>query len=1158
MGAVGSNTGCSAAVMPGAAVETSASAGPSGAAATTASRSAACACSTAALRPSSTAPAAAGSIVVRRSAVPQREPGSSIASATASSPSASRAKAFGAETPSGAIAKRTAALARYGTGARCSPSARAIRHSSTAPSPSSPPTVSAPKSARLRHSALRPAAVSASALHARPSSVAIASLSQPCSSLSSRSMTSLLGEAEHAAGDDVALDLLRTAVDGRGARVEVGLVPEVVLGAIVRLPVLERRAEDLERGRREALLGLGHEQLHARAVRADGAAVEELPDGPVRVMPQHLDADQRSGERDLRLRIVDQRLAAERPLGAHAHRTVEPRAQLDLTRERGGPAFVSERVHGDLPSVAASAEQVLLRHHDVVQEQLAELGVAGDLRHRPHFEARRAHLHDQHRDPAVPGRVRVRAGEHAAPARELPPGDPRLLAAHDEVVVVLDRARSQRREVGARVGLREALAPDRVRREDRRDVAAPLLVGAEAQQRGAEHVEPHDVDELGRAGGRELRAAPDLRRGGPPAAAELGRPRAAHVAGLVAARLPRPQRLDALLERSRQAPRIGRLGGEERPDLLLEPALGVARGKSHEWHTTKLISLQVGWCLRRLDRCLRSTRLRLHRAATTTMHETHRGEESTMSTLRFQPEAARFYTEGHWRAGDLWGDFAARAAATPDKAALILDDRAVTYGELRRGAVALSARLAAGGVRAGDVVVLLGRHSIEAAVAFLGALHRGAVLAPLPPMFNATQLSALSRQTRAKAIVSFGGDREIATCERVAGEVDAFVPIRPETLDELVREDAPDERTARGADDVAVLIHSSGTTSEPKGIVHSSNTLRYATEGLCRRWGLSGDDTFLVVSEFGFVGGLVFGYLPVLLTGGTGVLMSRWNPDEALRLVEERRCTYVLLMPTHGADALRAAEATDRDLSSMRVLAAPGLTPERRLAMREAFGVPPLADYGLSEVPGHTAHGLHEPEPKLVATEGRPYDGTEIRILGPDDVVLGPGEIGAVVVNGPSRFLGFLGNDELTRASLTSWGGYRTGDLGYLDEDGHLIYVGRSKDVIRRGGVTVVPAEVEPVLLRHPAIHEAAIVPPPDDRLGERACAALILEPGAPAPTLAQLQAFLETEGVAKYTWPESVEIFADFPRTPSMKVVKREVVKRILDRSVPAGATAS
>ena len=101
-----------------------------------------------------------------------------------------------------------------------------------------------------------------------------------------------------------------------------------------------------------------------------------------------------------------------------------------------------------------------------------------------------------------------------------------------------------------------------------------------------------------------------------------------------------------------------------------------------------------------------------------------------------------------------------------------------------------------------------------------------------------------------------------------------------------------------------------------------------------------------------------------------------------------------------------------------------------------------------------------------------------------------------MIVNGPSRFLGFLNNDELTRESLTEWGGYRTGDLGYLDEDGQFVYVGRSKDIIRRGGVTIVPAEVEPVILRHPDVREVAIVPLPDERLGERACAAIIAVEG--------------------------------------------------------------
>ena len=344
-------------------------------------------------------------------------------------------------------------------------------------------------------------------------------------------------------------------------------------------------------------------------------------------------------------------------------------------------------------------------------------------------------------------------------------------------------------------------------------------------------------------------------------------------------------------------------------------------------------------------------------------------------------------------------------------------------------------------------------------------------------------------------------------------------------------------------------MHSSGTTSAPKGIAHSSNTMRYATEALCDRWELTGDDVYLVVCEFGFVGGLIFGYFPVLLNGATGVLINRWDPDHALRLVEQHRCTYVLLMPTHAADILDAVRATESDLSSMRVLAAPGLTGERRLEMKEAFGLPPLADYGLSEVPGHAAHGLDEPEDKMIRTEGRPYEGTEIRIVDDGGRPLPAGTVGNVVVNGPSRFLGFLNNPELTRTSLDDSGGYRTGDLGTIDEDGHFTFVGRSKDIIRRGGVTILPAELEPVILRHPAVHEVAVVPVPDERLGERACAAIIPKEGAVAPTLEELQAYLHSEGVAKYTWPESVVAFTTFPRTPSLKVVKRDVVELILER---------
>ena len=473
-----------------------------------------------------------------------------------------------------------------------------------------------------------------------------------------------------------------------------------------------------------------------------------------------------------------------------------------------------------------------------------------------------------------------------------------------------------------------------------------------------------------------------------------------------------------------------------------------------------------------------------------------------MSTLAFQPDAERFYAEGYWRSGDLWGEFASRASVAATKTALVVGEQSTTYRELERAAVALSARLAESSIRPGDVVLLLGRHSIEAAVALLACFHRGAIAAPLPPMFGAAQLSALAAQANAKALISFGGDAEIAKCASLQGDVPLVLALRPDEVRDLVAKRPQVSRQEIEADELALLLHSSGTTSAPKGIMHSSNTLRYATEQILERWELTPQDTHLVVCEFGFVGSLVFGYLATLLSGATGVVLPRWKAEEALRLIEQHRCSYVLYMPTHGADILRAGRESTRDCSSLRVMAATGLSQDQRIAMHQVFDRPPLADYGLSEIPGHIAHTLSEPWEKMIKTEGLPFRGTQVRILDNDGDALPPGEVGAIVVNGPSRFLGFLANEQLTRESLASWGGYLTGDLGYLDEDGHLVYMGRSKDIIRRGGVTLVPAEMETVILRHPSIREVAVVPLPDDRLGERACAAVILQAGSEAPSL--------------------------------------------------------
>jgi acyl-coenzyme A synthetase/AMP-(fatty) acid ligase len=518
-----------------------------------------------------------------------------------------------------------------------------------------------------------------------------------------------------------------------------------------------------------------------------------------------------------------------------------------------------------------------------------------------------------------------------------------------------------------------------------------------------------------------------------------------------------------------------------------------------------------------------------------------------MITRASEPEAASYYDRGFWRREDLWQDFDARATERPDKPALVCGQATLTFGELRDAASALSKQVADQGVRPGDVVGLCGHHSIEAVVALTAGLHGGWVLAPVPPMFSEEQLRTLMRQCGARALLGFGSETSIDKCRAAADAVSLVAGVGDVGALLATAVDAP--RRSVDPDAMAVILLSSGTTSTPKGIVHSTNTIRYASEQVLARWGLGHDDRLLVITEFGFVGGLVFGYLPCILSGATAVLLPRWDAAEAARLIERHRCTYTLLMPTHGADLLYSEDAADRDLSSLRVLVSAGMSRERRIAMRERFGLPPLGDYGLSEVPGNCAPAPDAPWEKILETDGLPFDGTDVRILDADDLSVASGVQGHVVINGPSRFLCFFGNEQLTMSSLTDWGGYRTGDIGTLDDDGYFTYVGRDKDIIRRGGITIVPTEIEPVLLRHRTIREVALVGVDDERLGERACAAILLQPGASAPTLEELQATLAEAGIAKYAWPERVEVFDLFPRTPSLKPIKREIRAEIAAR---------
>ena len=356
--------------------------------------------------------------------------------------------------------------------------------------------------------------------------------------------------------------------------------------------------------------------------------------------------------------------------------------------------------------------------------------------------------------------------------------------------------------------------------------------------------------------------------------------------------------------------------------------------------------------------------------------------------------------------------------------------------------------------------------------------------------------------------------------------------------------DLPDERVARHPDELALVLHSSGTTSAPRA--SPTPATRCATRPRASA-GAGADRRRHLPHRRGVRIRRRRLRLPaVLLNGATGVLLSRWNAEEALRLIEEHGCTYVLAMPTHGNDMINAAEATDRDLSSMRILAGPGLTPERRVRMKAAFGVPPLGDYGLSEVPGHAAHAPDDPE------EDPAYGGPALRRDRDPHRRRGHRAAGP---RGDDRRGHRQRAEPLPRLLQQRRPDARVADgVGRLSAPatsacstrGHFIYVGRSKDIIRRGGVDRARrdrAGDRPT----PGRARGGARPASGPWLGERACAALIARPGSTPPTLEDLQAFLDAEGCS--TRPESVEVFQQFPRTPSLKVVKRDVVKEIIER---------
>ncbi|WP_017613488.1 AMP-binding protein [Nocardiopsis salina] len=532
----------------------------------------------------------------------------------------------------------------------------------------------------------------------------------------------------------------------------------------------------------------------------------------------------------------------------------------------------------------------------------------------------------------------------------------------------------------------------------------------------------------------------------------------------------------------------------------------------------------------------------------------------TLSTHLTPERIAAHTASGHWPGRPITDDLDLAADRAPARTAAVDSHCSTDYASLRTQVDRCAGALLDLGVRPGDVVSFQLPNRTEWIVLHLAATRIGAVSHPVIPAHREREVGYALRLARSKVLVvprTFRGFDHVAMAERMRTDLpdlehvvvvpDAGEPAPGGTRpwSDLVADRGRDPATLAALrpepDDLTLLIFTSGTTGEPKGVMHTHNTLAAALEPLPARLGHGPDSVLHVASTFAHLTGLLYGVRLALRLGATGVYQEVWDPARFADLVERHRITSTSAATPFLQDVLSLPDLAGRDLSSLRRFCCMGAPVPRvllRRARTELPGAAVLGGWGQTENALVTLGSPDDPEHKIVGTDGRPWPGMSVRVVDDAGTPLPAGEEGRLQVRGPFLFVGYAERPDLTEASFTG-GWFETGDLACLDADGYVGIRGRTKDVIIRGGENIPVVYVENVLAEHPGIDTVAVVAVSDPRLQERACAVVTLADGACGLTLEDLRLFLADQGVAKPYWPERVEVVESLPRTPSGKIQK-------------------
>ncbi|MGW2485784.1 long-chain-fatty-acid--CoA ligase [Streptomyces sp. NPDC001606] len=481
------------------------------------------------------------------------------------------------------------------------------------------------------------------------------------------------------------------------------------------------------------------------------------------------------------------------------------------------------------------------------------------------------------------------------------------------------------------------------------------------------------------------------------------------------------------------------------------------------------------------------------------------------------------------------------ARRLPDRPALLLGTTALTYAELDRLTAQAATLLEAEGVRPGDRVALMLPNVPEFVVFYYGVLRAGAIVVPMNPLLKEREAEFHLRDSGAVLLLEW----HQAPGEGAAGAAAAGVrrlAVEPVALAaELAARQPRPEVADTAADDIAVLLYTSGTTGRPKGAALTHAGIRHNTE-------VNVTDVQRVTDEDVIVGCLplfhIFGQTCTMnvavRSGAALVLIPRFDPPTVLDAIARHRATVFEGVPTMYAALLQHPAAAEADVSSLRQCISGGasLPVEILHGFERRFGCVVLEGFGMSETSPVVTFN-HLDRPRKPGSIGTPIRDVEIRLLDDTGRDVAPGEVGELAVRGPNLMKGYW-NLPAETAEAVPDGWLRTGDLARQDEDGYLFIVDRKKDLIIRGGYNVYPREIEEVLHEHPAVALAAVLGVPDARLGEEVAAAVVLRPGAQAEP-EELREFVR-ERVAAYKYPRRVWLTEALPLGPSGKILKREI----------------